>query len=61
VEKLCTHLLILRKGTVVAHGPTRLVVESLHQPTLMDTFAQLSPEIDTTGIAADIVDVLCST
>jgi len=27
---------------------------------LMDTFAQLSPEIDTTGIAADIVDVLCS-
>jgi len=61
VEKLCTHLLILRKGTIVAHGPTRSVVDSLHQPTLMDTFAQLVPEIDTTGIAADIVDVLCST
>jgi ABC-2 type transport system ATP-binding protein len=61
VEKLCSHLLILRKGIVVAHGPTRVVVDSLHQPTLMDTFAQLSPEIDTTGIAADIVDVLCST
>jgi len=61
VEKLCTHLLILRKGTVVAHGSTRSVLDSLHQPTLMDTFAQLVPDIDTTGIAADIVDVLCTT
>jgi ABC-2 type transport system ATP-binding protein len=61
VEKLCTHLLILRKGTVVAYGLTQSVLDSLHQPTLMDTFAQLVPEIDTAGIAADIVEVLCTT
>jgi len=61
VEKLCTHLLILKKGNVVAHGPTQTVIETLHQPNLMDTFAQLVPEVDTTAIAADIVEVLCTT
>jgi len=61
VEKLCTHLLILRKGTVMAHGPTRVVIDALNQPTLADTFSQLVPEVDATAIAADIVDVLCST
>jgi ABC-2 type transport system ATP-binding protein len=61
VEKLCTHLLILKKGTVMAHGTTRSVLETLNQPTLADTFAQLVPEVDATAIAADIVDVLCST
>jgi ABC-2 type transport system ATP-binding protein len=60
VEKLCTHLVILKKGSVVASGPTQAVLAALHQPTLVDTFAQLVPEIDTTAIAADIVDVLCS-
>ncbi|HLQ79039.1 MAG TPA: ABC transporter ATP-binding protein [Terriglobia bacterium] len=61
VEKLCTHLLILKKGSVVAHGPTQTVIDTLHQPNLMDTFAQLVPEVDTTAIAADIVEVLCTT
>jgi ABC-2 type transport system ATP-binding protein len=61
VEKLCTHLLILKKGTVMAHGPTREVIDALNQPTLADTFSQLVPEVDATAIAADIVDVLCST
>ncbi len=61
VEKLCSHLLILRKGSVVAHGPTREVIEALNQPTLEETFAQLSPEIDAEAIAADIVSVVCTT
>jgi len=61
VEKLCSHLLILKKGSVVAHGPTRDVLETLNQPTLEDTFAQLVPEIDAAAIAADIVDVVCTT
>jgi ABC-2 type transport system ATP-binding protein len=60
VEKLCTHLLILRKGTVMAHGTTRAVLDTLNQPTLADTFAQLVPEIDASAIAADIAEVLCS-
>ncbi|MBI4475390.1 MAG: ABC transporter ATP-binding protein [Acidobacteria bacterium] len=61
VEKLCSHLLILKKGTVVAHGATREVLDSLNQPTLEDTFAQLVPEVDATAIAADIVEVVCTT
>jgi ABC-2 type transport system ATP-binding protein len=61
VEKLCTHLLILKKGAVIAHGPTRSVLDALNQPTLADTFAQLVPEIDAAAIAADIVEVVCST
>jgi ABC-2 type transport system ATP-binding protein len=61
VEKLCTHLLILKKGSVVAHGPTREVLEALNQPTLEETFAQLVPEVDAEAIAADIVDVVCTT
>jgi ABC-type glutathione transport system ATPase component len=61
VEKLCTHLLILKKGLVVAHGPTRNVLEQLNQPTLEETFAQLVPEVDAATIAADIVEVVCTT
>jgi len=60
VEKLCTHLVILKKGSVVASGTTQSVLDELHQPTLVDTFAQLVPEVDTTAIAAGIVEVLCS-
>jgi ABC-2 type transport system ATP-binding protein len=61
VEKLCTHLLLLKKGTVMAQGPTRVVLDTLHQPTLADTFSQLVPEVDAAAVAADIVDVLCTT
>jgi ABC-2 type transport system ATP-binding protein len=61
VEKLCTHLLVLKKGSVVAHGPTRTVLETLNQPTLMETFAQLVPELDAAAIASEIVDVVCTT
>jgi ABC-2 type transport system ATP-binding protein len=61
VEKLCSHLLILRKGLVVAHGTTGAVLEQLDQPTLADTFAQLVPEVDAAAVAADIAEVVCTT
>lgn len=61
VEKLCTHLLILKKGSVVATGATREVIEALKQPTLEETFAQLTPEIDAGEIASDIAEVVCMT
>jgi ABC-2 type transport system ATP-binding protein len=60
VEKLCTHLLILKKGRTVAYGSTAQVLETLNQPTLEDTFAQFTPEIDAAEIAANIVEVMCT-
>ena len=45
----------------MAHGPTRAVLEDLKQPTLVDTFSQLVPEVDAAAVAADIVEVLCTT
>ena len=60
VEKLCTHLLILRRGFVVAHGTTKAVLGELNQPNLSDTFAALTPEIDAGAIAEDIVEVVCT-
>jgi ABC-2 type transport system ATP-binding protein len=61
VEKLCSHLLILKKGSVVAHGRTREVLVQLNQPNLEETFTQLVPEVDATAIANEIVDVVCTT
>jgi len=61
VEKLCTHLLILKAGKMVAHGLTREVLQQLNQPTLEDTFAQLVPEVDAAVVADQIVEVVCST
>src|SRR5262245_8585052 len=61
VEKLCSHLLILKTGKVVAHGGTREVLQKLNQSTLEDTFKQLVPEIDAAGVADQIVEVVCST
>jgi ABC-2 type transport system ATP-binding protein len=61
VETTCTHLLILRKGTVVAYGETRAVLEQLNQSSLVNTFSSLTPEIDAGSVAASIVEVVCTT
>jgi len=61
VEKLCSHLVILKRGIAVAEGPTRDVLQALNQPTLEDTFAQLVPELDASSIAGQIVNVVCTT
>jgi ABC-2 type transport system ATP-binding protein len=61
VEKICTHLLILKKGTVVAHGPTHEVLNALNQPSLEETFKQLVPEVDAGAIAEAIANAVCST
>jgi ABC-2 type transport system ATP-binding protein len=60
VEKICTQLIILRKGQVIAYGPTREVLQSIGQATLEATFLQLVENRDVTQIANDIVDVMVS-
>jgi ABC-2 type transport system ATP-binding protein len=60
VEKICTQLIILRKGQVIAYGPTGEVLQSIGQATLEATFLQLVENRDVTQIANDIVDVMVS-
>lgn len=60
VEKVCSHLIVLRRGHVIAHGTTATVRETIGKSSLEDVFLQLVEDIDVTQIASDIVDVMVS-
>src|SRR5580658_1768938 len=58
VEKICSQLIILRKGQVIAYGRTTEVLQSIGQSTLEATFLQLTEGRDVAQIANEIVDVV---
>jgi ABC-2 type transport system ATP-binding protein len=58
VEKVCSQLIILRKGRVISHGPTTQVLENIGQSSLESTFLQLVEDRDVAKIASDIVDAV---
>ncbi len=60
VEKLCSHLLILRQGMVVAHGSAEAVRDMTGLASLEDSFSHLVEEQDADEIAHNIVDVMGS-
>jgi ABC-2 type transport system ATP-binding protein len=60
VEKVCSHLIILRKGHVIAHGATDEVREQIGKASLEGVFLQLVEERDVTQVANDIIDVVVS-
>jgi ABC-2 type transport system ATP-binding protein len=60
VEKVCTHLIVLRKGQVIAHGATGEVRERIGTSSLEGVFLQLVEEKDVTQTAHEIVDVVVS-
>jgi ABC-2 type transport system ATP-binding protein len=61
VEKVCSHLIVLRKGHVLAHGPTSAVREKIGKSSLEDVFLDLVEDVDITQIVSDIVGVVaCS-
>lgn len=60
VEKICSQLVILRKGQVIAYGGTAEVLQSIGESTLEATFLQLTESRDIAQIANDIVDVVVS-
>jgi len=60
VEKVCTQLLVLRKGQVIAYGSTEEVRRRIGQVSLENIFLQLVEEKDVTQVANDIVDVVMS-
>lgn len=55
VEKICTHLVLLRKGEVVAYGAIDEIRTKGLQPALEETFLQLTEHVDADTIAANIV------
>ncbi|HEX2664447.1 MAG TPA: ABC transporter ATP-binding protein [Candidatus Acidoferrum sp.] len=61
VEKVCSHLIVLRKGHVLAHGPTSAVREKIGKSSLEDVFLDLVEDVDITQIVNDILGVVaCS-
>lgn len=57
VEKVCTDVLILRKGVVIAHDSVANVGKILGQ-SLENTFLHLVEDLDTQRVADDIVGVM---
>ena len=60
VEKVCSHLIVLRNGRVIAQGSTRDVRERIGKSSLEDVFLQLVEEEDVAQIVNEIVDVVIS-
>jgi ABC-2 type transport system ATP-binding protein len=58
VEKICSQLIILRRGQVIAYGSTSDVRQSIGQSSLETTFLQLVEDCDVAQVVGDIVDVV---
>ena len=58
VEKVCTHVMILRKGQVVAHDSVEGFRTLANLPSLEDIFAQLVVAEDTEATARNIIQVM---
>ena len=60
VEKVCSHLIILRKGQVVAQGATSEVLERIGKSSLEGVFLHLVEDRNVVQVAHEIVDVVVS-
>ena len=60
VEKVCSQLIIIRKGRVIAYGPTTEVVANIGQSSLEGTFLQLVEDRNVSQVAADIVEIIAA-
>jgi len=60
VEKICTRVMILRKGHVAAHDSVDALRELMKSPSLEDVFTQLVVQEDTASIATEIVKTVRS-
>ena len=58
VEKVCSHLIILRKGQVIAHGTTADVREQIGKSSLEGVFLELVADGDVGQVANEIADVV---
>ena len=58
VEKICTHVLVLHKGAVVAHGPIETIQRLAATPSLEAVFAALTEQTDTDCAAAGLMEAM---
>lgn len=58
VEQVCSHLLILRKGNVIACDTTAAIQKNIEHRSLERTFMHLVEEVDAEKITRDIVSVM---
>ncbi len=58
VEQVCSHLLILRKGNVIACDSTAAIQSNIEHASLERTFMHLVEEVDAGKITSDIVSVM---
>ena len=58
VERVCSHIVILHKGRVVANDSIEQLRALMSLPTLEGIFSQLAVEQDTASITRGIVDVM---
>jgi ABC-2 type transport system ATP-binding protein len=58
VEKVCSHVMILRKGRVLAYAPTSELQKAVGQPNLEHAFVHLIEDRDAGQVARDIIQVM---
>jgi ABC-2 type transport system ATP-binding protein len=58
LEKVCSSVLILSKGHVVAHDTLGRLREMMHQPSLEGIFAQLTRDENHPAVANRIVEAM---
>jgi ABC-2 type transport system ATP-binding protein len=58
VEKICSRVVILHKGRIVANDSVEHLRELMKSPSLEDIFADLVIAEDTQKIARDIIEVM---
>ena len=58
LEKVCSRVLILCKGRVVAYDTIENLRQTMHQSTLEGIFGQVTREIDHQAVAANLLQVM---
>jgi len=58
VEKICSEVVILQKGSIVAYDSVERLRELMRLSSLEDVFAQLVLQEDTESIANEIIEVM---
>jgi ABC-2 type transport system ATP-binding protein len=58
VERVCSHLLILRRGEVIASGPAEEIQRRIGRASLEQTFHDLVEDVDPDKVTREIIEVM---